>query len=385
MFGWLNRNEQKQHLEIQRLTLENAQLRRELEQLKHEQHANAQLNLARSECQDDSAQVTTAFYTALNIYADSINIMQKALYDLHDSTQDDHLPILESKGKSETTRENVRTITNGMANLSSDMQDAAQMINTLNARAAEIGGIINIIAEISEQTNLLALNAAIEAARAGEAGRGFAVVADEVRVLSHKTAQATANIANLVRQIQNEVAHSQHHIEQATNHSVALSKVGNNAEQSLTELIDITEGMKNLINANTLRMFVNTAKMDHLAFKMDIYRVFMGLLQTKASEISTDHNCRLGEWYYHGAGVRCYSKLDGYQQVKPSHKLIHDAAARALTLLDQGNKLGAAKALQEMELASLDVLKHLETIAVAGYQHKHILCELGKDDDYIIK
>ncbi len=387
VFGLFSRKKQQEQLsEIQRLKADNAFLNQQIEKLNEQLQKKEQKTTIKNKGDCADADIANdEFNQSLGIYANSIALMQKALHDLHQGTLNDHLPILESKSKSEVTRDNVRMITNGMSNLSSDMQDAAQMINSLNTRAAEVGGIIGIIAEISEQTNLLALNAAIEAARAGEAGRGFAVVADEVRGLSLKTAQATANIAGLIKQIQEEVSYSQKHIEQATSRSVSLSKVGNNAEQSLTDLIAITEGMKSLINADTLRMFVTTAKMDHLAFKMDIYKAFIGLKPMKVSDITTDHNCELGKWYYHGAGVKCYSKLDGYKQVQTPHRLIHDTAAQVLVLLEKDNKVGAAKALKEMEQASLDVLKFLENIALAGYEHKHVLCELGKDDNYIIR
>ncbi|REL34331.1 methyl-accepting chemotaxis protein [Thalassotalea euphylliae] len=105
-------------------------------------------------------------------------------------------------------REAINASAKEMELISETVNSTVEQIRRLEERTKEIGGIANVISGISEQTNLLALNAAIEAARAGESGRGFAVVADEVRQLAKRTGEATAEIENMIGQVQAETAAS---------------------------------------------------------------------------------------------------------------------------------------------------------------------------------
>jgi len=102
----------------------------------------------------------------------------------------------------------VSNTANGMAGIATTVTDSSLLISELNERGEEIGNVIGVINDIAEQTNLLALNAAIEAARAGEQGRGFAVVADEVRTLAGRTSEATQEISQAVEKIQHDTSKS---------------------------------------------------------------------------------------------------------------------------------------------------------------------------------
>ncbi len=121
-----------------------------------------------------------------------------------------------------------------------DVQATASMIEGLAIQGRDIGKVLDVIRAIAEQTNLLALNAAIEAARAGEAGRGFAVVADEVRALAHRTAQSTQEIEKMVAGIQNgtgQAVQSMQQSNQRTQSTLEMARAAGVALEQITQSI----------------------------------------------------------------------------------------------------------------------------------------------------
>ncbi|WP_335944661.1 methyl-accepting chemotaxis protein [Pseudomonas sp. G166] len=114
----------------------------------------------------------------------------------------------ENAQQTQIGRTSMDEASSSLEQIASALNSTATVINTLGQRSQEIGGIVGVITSIAEQTNLLALNAAIEAARAGEQGRGFAVVADEVRSLASRTRQATDEISGMINSIQQETGNA---------------------------------------------------------------------------------------------------------------------------------------------------------------------------------
>jgi methyl-accepting chemotaxis protein len=124
---------------------------------------------------------------------------------------------------SQTGEKTARETASQMVKTADSVGESVRLIEDLSRRSNEISGIVKVIRDIAEQTNLLALNAAIEAARAGEQGRGFAVVADEVRKLAERTASSTSEIAAMIEAIQGEVRSAVHNLK-ANNEQVAQGK-----------------------------------------------------------------------------------------------------------------------------------------------------------------
>lgn len=162
---------------------------------------------------------------------------------------------LESVGKSTgDTREGMASSIDQIAGMSEDIRKSASAIQTLASEVQDIGQVIDVINAISEQTNLLALNAAIEAARAGDHGRGFSVVADEVRNLAHKTQTSTQQIRTIIERLQNEserAVHSMTASECATVEAASNSEsVGHALEQIVASVDRIIDMSHQVASAN---------------------------------------------------------------------------------------------------------------------------------------
>lgn len=194
--------------------------------------------------------------------AAAINQMSSAVDEVARTAQQTSEASADSAKLAAEGKARVSETTAVILDMNKEMTNSTQVINQLAEQVASIGQILDVIRAVAEQTNLLALNAAIEAARAGEAGRGFAVVADEVRSLAHRTQESTGEIETMVRQVQlsaNEAVSSMESSSQKSNQAQTVAAEASKAlEQITARIIAISDS--NHIIASAAEEQSNVAK-----------------------------------------------------------------------------------------------------------------------------
>jgi DNA repair exonuclease SbcCD ATPase subunit len=312
-------------------------------------------------------------WAAFRSYRESLARSQDTLAALAERLGNEQKETVAAARLASSSRQSVQTISNELNSLASNSRQALDKVVGLHGSAQKIGGIVHLIKEIANQTNLLALNAAIEAARAGEAGRGFAVVADEVRKLADRTTHATAEISQLVTTIQGETVSAQSSIGQLAEQSEAFSEQGRQTSSTIGGITALAEQMERTIGVASLCSFVELAKVDHLLFKLDVYQVFLGSSQLNAGDFASHTECRLGKWYHEGERQSGFAQLDGYRAMAKPHLDVHQNGRSAVEHFRAGHLAAGVDAIEAMEAASADVLLSLDQLAHDAANHPAIV------------
>jgi methyl-accepting chemotaxis protein len=173
--------------------------------------------------------------------------MTKTIVENSKNASDTAVTAKQAKEAAEAGGKVVEETVEGMKRIAEVVNMSAETVKALGKSSDQIGEIIGVIDDIADQTNLLALNAAIEAARAGEQGRGFAVVADEVRKLAERTTKATKEIATMIKQIQADTQGAVVSMEEGTKKVGEGIALADKAGVSLKEIVGISQKVTDMV------------------------------------------------------------------------------------------------------------------------------------------
>lgn len=302
-----------------------------------------------------------------------------------------------------------------------DFAKVSKQVQDVLHSMQEIEQIVGVIAGVADQTNLLALNAAIEAARAGEQGRGFAVVADEVRKLAEHTkvsvtdirqkisglsqnSQETAqnifslsqtmqngkiimeeaadslqgiinNFESITEDIHNIAAGSEEQsaaVEESASYistiAMAAEEIEHVAKVTGQGIYDISKDLQKIrtkqieqIPELGTHQALELGKTDHLLWTWRVYNMILGFEHLKSAEVGNHHDCRLGHWVESQDSEKCRS-LSKFKQLETPHRQVHDLAREAALVYEQGDVAKAEQVLERMGQASEKVVNILNEL-----------------------
>ncbi len=367
---------------------------------------------------DVSLSATTSNDVASQVSAAAAE-MSATISEIAESTIQSAARVEETLNMAHEGKASIDEANSASQEVSQIMNQLTNEINELKEEAEKIGSVIAVINDIADQTNLLALNAAIEAARAGEAGRGFAVVADEVRKLAEKTQSSTSEISGVISKIQDDISNAVDSTVSADQSIQKQEELFGNASANFNEIVNSVDEVNNLITsisaaveeqsatteeisrsievvANDAEMLTNKAstlvnitdvmvdsviKIDHEFAKFKVSNKAVPLIRGKIAHavflnniqqcvesgkceinISDHTNCEFGKFYY-SKGRELFGNYPEFSEIESVHAQVHEMGRKIIDTVRNADVESCKNLYEEFQATVSEFLDKVNALA----------------------